>query len=151
MVKVCSCEQDQASLSLMISLLKLKNGHLPLKQIPARLVHVNNRLDTIYSLIQKHRVGDLDGLIQRKEEIRGLINSIVSSDERLSEIESLLKKESDKLKILSEEISEKRKSVLPEIELKVTDLLKQLGIPNAKFKISLIRLKDYSGIRYGSG
>jgi DNA repair protein RecN (Recombination protein N) len=112
---------------------------------PARLIYVNNRLDTIYSLIQKHRVGDMEGLIQRKEEIRALINSIVSSDERLAEIESLLKKESGILKTMSEEISEKRKNVLPEIELKVTDLLKQLGIPNAKFKISLIRLKEYTG------
>jgi DNA repair protein RecN (Recombination protein N) len=112
---------------------------------PARLIHVNNRLDTIYSLIQKHRVSNLDDLILRKKEIEGLINAIVSSDERLSEIESLIKKESSLLKTLSEAISEKRKSVLPDIELKITGLLQQLGIPNAKFKISLIPLKEFSG------
>jgi DNA repair protein RecN (Recombination protein N) len=111
---------------------------------PARLVYVDNRLDTIYSLIQKHRVADLEGLINRKEEIKSLINAIVSSDERLSEIDSLIKKESQILKKMSEEISGKRKNVLPEIESRVTDLLKQLGIPNAKFKISLITLKDYT-------
>lgn len=112
---------------------------------PGRLLFVNNRLDTIYSLIQKHRVSDLDELIKRKEEIEGLIIAIVSSDERLSEIESSIKKEADLLKIISEEISEKRKSVLPEIESRITDLLKQLGIPNAKFRISMTRLKEYSG------
>ncbi len=112
---------------------------------PARLLHVNNRLDTIYSLIQKHRVSNLDDLILRKKEIEGLINTIVSGDERLSEIESLIEKESNLLKTLSEEISEKRKSVVPEIELKITELLKQLGIPNAKFRISLLRLKEFSG------
>jgi DNA repair protein RecN (Recombination protein N) len=57
----------------------------------------------------------------------------------------MIKKESNQLKILSDEISEKRKSVLPDIELKITALLQQLGIPNAKFKISLIRLKEFSG------
>lgn len=112
---------------------------------PARLLHVNNRLDIIYSLIQKHRVSNLDDLILRKKEIEGLINTIVSGDERLSEIESLIEKESNLLKTLSEEISEKRKSVVPEIELKITELLKQLGIPNAKFRISLLRLKEFSG------
>lgn len=111
---------------------------------PDRLLHVNNRLDTIYSLNQKHRVGNIDELIHRKEEIRGFINAIVSSDERLSEIDALIKKESNILKALSEDISEKRKNVLPEIELRITELLKQLGIPNAKFKISLSRLKDYT-------
>jgi DNA repair protein RecN (Recombination protein N) len=112
---------------------------------PARLLYVNNRLDTIYSLIQKHRVSNLDDLILRKKEIEGLINAIVTSDERLADIESMIKKESNQLKILSDEISEKRKSVLPDIELKITALLQQLGIPNAKFKISLIRLKEFSG------
>jgi DNA repair protein RecN (Recombination protein N) len=111
---------------------------------PHRLVTVNNRLDDIYSLIQKHHVNDLNELIIKKEEIKDLINSIVTSDERLSELENLLEKEVSSLKLISEEISEKRKSVLPEIESNVTGLLRQLGIPNAKFKISLTPLKEFT-------
>ena len=111
---------------------------------PHRLATVNNRLDDIYSLIQKHHVNDLNELIIKKEEIKDLINSIVTSDERLSELENLLEKEVSSLKLISEEISEKRKSVLPEIESKVTGLLRQLGIPNAKFKISLTHLKEFT-------
>ena len=111
---------------------------------PHRLATVNNRLDDIYSLIQKHHVNDLNELIIKKEEIKDLINSIVTSDERLSELENLLEKEVSSLKLISEEISEKRKSVLPEIESKVTWLLRQLGIPNAKFKISLTHLKEFT-------
>ena len=111
---------------------------------PHRLATVNNRLDDIYSLIQKHHVNDLNELIIKKEEIKDLINSIVTSDERLSELENLLEKEVSSLKLISEEISEKRKSVLPEIESKVTGLLRQLGIPNAKFKISLTHIKEFT-------
>jgi DNA repair protein RecN len=111
---------------------------------PHRLATVNNRLDDIYSLIQKHHVNDLNELIIKKEEIKDLINSIVTSDERLSELENLLEKEVSSLKLISEEISEKRKSVLPEIESNVTGLLRQLGIPNAKFKISLTPLKEFT-------
>jgi len=111
---------------------------------PERLIIVNNRLDNIYSLIQKHHVKDLDELIITKEEIRRLISTIISSDERLSEMEKLIEKESASLKAISDEISEMRKSVLTEIELKITDLLKQLGIPNAKFKILFTRLKEFT-------
>ena len=111
---------------------------------PQRLAMINNRLDEIYSLIQKHHVNSLNELIIKKEEIKDLINSIITSDERLYELENLLEKEVISLKAISEEISEKRKSVLPEIESRVTALLRQLGIPNAKFKISLTNLKEFT-------
>lgn len=111
---------------------------------PQRLAIVNNRLDNLYSLFQKHHVRDLDELIAKKEEIRNLINSIVSSDERLSELDALVEKEASSLKRISGEISDKRRAVLPEIESRVTELLKQLGIPNAKFRILLSRLQEFT-------
>ena len=60
---------------------------------PQRLTLINNRLDKIYSLIQKHHVNNLNELIMKKEEIKDLINSIVTSDERLIELETFLEKE----------------------------------------------------------
>jgi DNA repair protein RecN (Recombination protein N) len=111
---------------------------------PQRLAMVNNRLDNIYTLIQKHRVTDLDELIKKKDEIKELIGSIVSSDERIIELETLLDKEASRLKTISEEISNKRKSVLSDIELRITELLKQLGIPNAKFRITLTHLPEFT-------
>jgi DNA repair protein RecN (Recombination protein N) len=111
---------------------------------PQRLSAINTRLDTIYSLIQKHHVNNLDELVIKKNEIKDLINSIVSSDERLSELEANIEKEAASLKTISEEISGLRKKVLSEIETRITMLLQQLGIPNAKFKISISRLQDYS-------
>lgn len=111
---------------------------------PQRLVVINNRLDTIYSLVQKHRVKDLNELIIKKKEIGDLISSIVSSDERLSELEALLEKDISSLKTISGEISQKRKTALPEIEARITGLLKQLGIPNAKFRISVTQLQEFT-------
>jgi DNA repair protein RecN (Recombination protein N) len=111
---------------------------------PHRLALVNDRLDLIYALIQKHRVNDLEALINKKEEIKDLIQTIVSSDERLSELEALLLKEANSLKIISEDISEKRRNVLSEIELKITGILKILGMPNAKFRITLSKLNDFT-------
>jgi DNA repair protein RecN (Recombination protein N) len=111
---------------------------------PKRLLQVNTRLDELYSLMQKHKAGDLGELIKKKTEIEGIVNAIVTSDERLGELESSLAKAKKTLELLSSEISEKRKKVLPEIESRITELLKLLGIPNAKFKISLTRLNDFT-------
>ncbi len=111
---------------------------------PLRLVQVNNRLDIIYSLIQKHRVSNLNELIIKKKEISDFIRSIVSSDERLTELESMLHKEISSLKAISEEMSKMRQTVLPDIEIKITELLKQLGMPNAKFRISLTQSQEFT-------
>jgi len=111
---------------------------------PQRLQLVNSRLDNIYSLIQKHHVNDLDELIIKKDEIKDLISSIEGSDERLNELEGLIRNETAAMKTLSDQISDKRKKILPEIESKITDLLRQLGMPNAKFKISVTHLDEFS-------
>ena len=111
---------------------------------PKRYMVVNERLDSIYSLVKKHKVKNLDELIIRKEEIKNIIKSIISGDERLEELEKLLEKEINKLGALSGEMSEMRRRVLPDIESKITELLQQLGMPNAKFRISLSVLKEFT-------
>lgn len=111
---------------------------------PQRLSLVNSRLDTIYSLIQKHHVNKLGELIVKKDEIKEFITSIVSSDERLIELEAQIEKDIKSLKTVSQEISAKRMAVLPEIETRITALLRQLGIPNAKFKILLTQLSEFT-------
>ena len=111
---------------------------------PQRLAFVNSRLDNLYSMIQKHHVNNLRELLVKKDEIKDLISSIVTSDERLNELEGVLEKQTSRLKTISEQMSGKRKSVLPEIETRITSLLKQLGIPNAKFRISLTHLQDFT-------
>jgi DNA repair protein RecN (Recombination protein N) len=111
---------------------------------PKRLSQINSRLDNIYSLIQKHRVSNLNELLIKQEEIKDLIRSIISSDERLAELESLLGKEAGRLESVSSEMSAMRKAVLTGIELKITELLKQLGMPNAKFRISLSQTNEFT-------
>ncbi len=111
---------------------------------PHRLAEVNERLDTLYSLLHKHRLKDLDELIKKREEIRLKIKSLVSNDERIAELETLVENDTRLLRTYCEEISEKRKNVLHKVEEKITDILKQLGMPNARFSIALSRLKDFT-------
>ena len=111
---------------------------------PVRLAIAGNRLDTIYSLIQKHRVSNLDELLLRKDEISIIISSIVSDDERLSELQSLIEKQEVFLTQISNDLTERRKKVLPEIENKITVLLQQLGMPNARFRILLSQLPGFT-------
>jgi len=111
---------------------------------PQRLSQVNSRLDTIYSLIQKHRVKDLGELIDKREEIKQLVKTIETGDERLAGLETLLKTETGILMKLAGTISGKRKSILNEAEKNISGMLKQLGMPNARFRISIEEIKELS-------
>ena len=111
---------------------------------PDRLNKINERLDLIYSLIQKHRVKDLNELIMKQDELRNLVKTISTSDERLAELETLLAKELGSLEQIAKNISGKRVKVIPEVENMITALLKQLGMPNGKFRIELIRSQDFT-------
>ncbi|MCU0462432.1 MAG: DNA repair protein RecN [Bacteroidales bacterium] len=111
---------------------------------PHRLDKINDRLDTLYSLMQKHRAANLDELIKKRGEMKNIVRSIAGSDERMTELESLLKKDTGELDRLSGELSGKRKSILHDVEKRITDLLKQLGMPNARFMIDLSRLPDFT-------
>lgn len=111
---------------------------------PNRLAEINERLDLIYSLLQKHRLNDLNELLDEREKIREKVVSIETNDERLKELQLLVDNEARLLNSFCEEISEKRNNILGNVERKITDMLKQLGMPGAKFKISLSRLKDFT-------
>ena len=111
---------------------------------PGRLPVITARLDLIYTLIRKHRVKDLNDLISRQEELSGLLRSIASGDERLEELEKLLGSSQNTLSGLADEMSEKRTSSLPGIENRITELLKQLGMPNARFRIIIAKARDYT-------
>jgi DNA repair protein RecN (Recombination protein N) len=117
---------------------------------PQKLAVINSRLDLVFSLMQKHHVADISQLINKKNEIIKVLESIVMGDEHLAELEAQISKEYSMLKEMADIISLKRKSVLPEIESSVTILLRQLGMPNARFTISLSTSDDFTptGIDY---
>jgi len=111
---------------------------------PARLAQVNERLDTIYTLARKHQVNGLDELLVKREEIRKLVQSIETGDERLAEMESLIRSEEAVLTKMASSITGKRKKSLPETEKNITGMLRQLGMPKARFRIDFSSQADFS-------
>jgi DNA repair protein RecN (Recombination protein N) len=110
---------------------------------PDRLIKVNDRLDLIWSLIQKHRVKDLSELLEKQGELDARVNSIVTSDERMEALGQELASEYKSLKTLAEKISAGRNAVIPKVELNISELLKQLGMPNGKFRIEISQANDF--------
>ena len=102
---------------------------------PERIALVSGRLDTIYSLQQKFRVGTVPELIAMKEELERKINQIASFDE---EIEAMTRQVGElEGKVLEQAgmISERRKAVSGQIAGAVIEVLRKLGMIHAAFRV----------------
>jgi len=111
---------------------------------PQRMEHIRERLDEIYSLQHKHHVSSVSELIDIRDDLQKKLDEINSYDFRLDEMAKELKEKRDALSRRADELSEARKKAIPDIEDRITAMLKQLGIPNASFQINRTDLEDFS-------
>lgn len=102
---------------------------------PHRLEIVNDRLNILNRLEQKHRVNSTEELISLKKELEQKLDSINSMDERIAGLEKEKEKLFKSLVAKADKISASRSKVIPGIESKVKKMLAELGMPNAILKI----------------
>lgn len=111
---------------------------------PARIEFINARLDLINSLCQKHRLGNSNELIIFRDELQVKIEDITSFDFRLEDLKNEMLLAGEQLDKIAAILTKSRENVRPVIEKQVISMLRDLGIPNARFEISLRPLPDYS-------
>ena len=109
---------------------------------PTRLDFVNDRLNLIYSLQQKHRVSSVDELIHLAEEYRTKLDAITSYDETIRDLQK--KKEAFYAKLLSvaATLTNLRQDAAKEIERQMQTYLIPLGMPNVRFAVELTSKKE---------
>ncbi|MFC4211503.1 DNA repair protein RecN [Pedobacter lithocola] len=101
-----------------------------------KLDSINQRLDSLYSLQQKHRVANTSELIALKNQLEVNLNQLLSSDEnieKLTKANELLKIELTKQ---ANQLSANRKKAIKLVEEQTTKTLHQVGMPNAKLVLS---------------
>ena len=109
---------------------------------PTRLDFVNDRLNLIYSLQQKHRVSSVDELIHLAEEYRIKLDAITSYDETIRDLQK--RKEAFYAKLLSvaATLTNLRQDAAKEIERQMQAYLIPLGMPNVRFAVELTSKKE---------
>jgi DNA repair protein RecN (Recombination protein N) len=104
---------------------------------PERLDQVNSKLQILNNLFKKHLVTTVSELISIKEEL----TLKVSETENLDDTIKAKEKEVEDLKAIlnktSEAIHKNRTKAIPELKKQLEMILNNLGMPNAKFNISL--------------
>ena len=111
---------------------------------PTRLDEVNERLNLIYSLQQKHHVSSLEELLEVASDYREKLDAITSFDDRIEELtqqkQVLYTQVLEQAKILSK----LRTNAGKEIEKQMQTYLVPLGMPNVRFVVELQNLIGHS-------
>ena len=117
---------------------------------PTRLEFVNDRLNLIYTLQQKHHVSSVDELISIAKELRTQLDAITSSDDRIQELTRQKEDLYNKVKASARLLTDMRTIAAQEIEKQMQAYLVPLGMPNVRFAVELTPRKepDATGMDY---
>ena len=104
---------------------------------PQRLEQINNTLDTLYSLEQKHHVSTVEELITLRDELKEQLNTVDNSDELLQKLQEEEQQMLATCNRLAQQLTKERKKAAKKIEKEMTERLVPLGIPQVKFAIEI--------------
>lgn len=104
---------------------------------PERLVFVENRLNTLYALQQKHHVSTIGELLAIQQQLGEQLNQIENFDSVIEKLQAECNSHHKAMEEKAAKLTSVRKKAIPQIEMYVTNMLKSLGMPNAVFTVKI--------------
>ena len=104
---------------------------------PERQVWVEERLDTIYSAQQKHRVGTVAELLEIEQRFRDTLNRITDATEEVAALERAVDTTHEALLVQAALLTAQRSEVARTFETEIASCLVELGIPNTRFAVDI--------------
>jgi DNA repair protein RecN (Recombination protein N) len=134
---------------------RVNSAHIELKDIaseleslneeivhdPKRIEVVNERLDLIYRLQQKHTVKTIAELLDLQQELEKKIAAIGTMESDIKVLEAEQAKLHSKVLDLAGKLSKKRTTAAPKLSKEVKETLQQLGMPNAELNVQMEKLE----------
>lgn len=105
---------------------------------PERLDWVNERLNTLYTLEQKHRVSTVEELITIQDKYTEQLRDIDSFDEQIEAIKAQLEISHQELLQQAAVLSEQRKIASRAIASQLVEMVIPLGMPNVRFDVDFV-------------
>lgn len=109
---------------------------------PQRLEYVNERLNQLYSLQQKHHVNTVSELMAIEQSYQDRLNAITSSEDQIAELTAQKDKDLEKVLEIARELTAVRTEAARKIEQQMKSYLIPLGIPNVQFVVELTPRKE---------
>lgn len=109
---------------------------------PERLDWVNERLNVIYTLEQKHHLSTVEELIALQEKYEQQLQEIDSFEEQINHINKQLEVSHKELMQQASVLSEQRKVASVAMASQLVEMIVQLGMPNTRFRVDFIQKEE---------
>jgi len=110
---------------------------------PAELERVNQKLQLIYSLQKKHQAATVDQLLVIQQELETKVVLVEGIDDAIKAQEAEAEKAKVETDAVANKLHENREQAIPVLTEKITNILSQLGMPNARFKFDVLLGESY--------
>lgn len=102
---------------------------------PERIIEIQQRLDTIYRLQNKHRVVSVKELLDIQQDIENKLNAIGDLSQEIEKLETTLTGQEKNLRSIAVQLAERRRKAAPGFTKKVLESLAQLAMPHTRFEV----------------
>lgn len=115
---------------------------------PEEINRIETRLQLLFTLQKKHRVNNNQELLDLKQQLETKLQSLTSLASKIAEVKAECDKQLSTLHVQANNISERRKKAIPEMEKKINQLLAQVQMEDAKINIKqeIKSTLHYSGL-----
>jgi DNA repair protein RecN (Recombination protein N) len=129
-------EFDDIAVELLQQAEKLVND-------PEKLELVNQKLQMIYSLQKKHNVDSVEELLVIQNDLDNKVVLVVDLESQIQKLEDKISESTIVLDKIAGEISSNRSKAVPVLVNQITEILTQLGMPNARFQFEVNPIENY--------
>ena len=110
---------------------------------PKKLARAQKKLQKLYDLQKKHKVSTVSELILIKEALEEKVSQMENIEGDIEIAQKEVEKAFQTLSTLAQKLHKVREKVIPTLTKSLQDSLKDLGMPNAQFQISLTPTEHY--------
>ena len=121
---------------------ELDSGAERVEYDPERLDAVTDRLNSIYTLEQKHHADSADRLIELYNDLQKRLSEIENSDENIEEKRKAYKESRNQVLQKASVLSKQRVASSKKLEKEIVARLSVIGIPAARFKVEIEQDKE---------
>jgi len=104
---------------------------------PERARLLKDQLDGLYSLMNKHQVNSVEGLLQCQQAFQAKVASKESYSIEIEKLEKAHQETLNSLKDLASRLTENRKKAVPRFTHQILIQLADLGMPHAAFEVEI--------------
>ncbi len=134
---------EENYIELKDTLFQLQNEAENIDTNSEDLLALQEQNDRINALFLKHKVSEIDDLLQLKNELSAEQSSFVDLESKISSLEKEIISLENSLEKQTKVLTKNREKAIPVFKNKIENLLQQLGLEKAKVEIGLTSTKDF--------